>query len=348
MTNTASTRLRYLDLSGYAFTGKHAVIDLVREFAGYTVARFQFEFNLLRIQGGFRDLETALTEDWSPIRSGAALRRFRKLARRLAAKNSWANPASWFVAFGWKYDDFFKGRFTHATEAYLRGLVEATWRTEWPYPAGEIGALELFRRKLLQRLRVPSAFDIDYSLAAPDDFLERTRDYLATLLEAFAEPGDHAVVMHNSCEPFNPSGALRYFADARSIIVDRDPRDVFVAQNRYVPPGSNAKPAPYRAVAATPEVFCRRFRLMRRVAARSADTPGRVLRLQFEKLVLRYDETLPQIIAFLGETPASHCRARQYFLPEKSARNIGLWRTYPDQAAIALIRSELGEFCIEL
>ena len=69
--------LRYLDLSGYAFTGKHAVIDLVREFAGYTVAHFQFEFNLLRIQGGIRDLETALSDDWSPIRSDAAVRRFR-------------------------------------------------------------------------------------------------------------------------------------------------------------------------------------------------------------------------------------------------------------------------------
>ena len=56
---------------------------------------------------------------------------------------------------------------------------------------------------------MPSAFDIDYSLAAPDDFLERTRDYLATLMAAFAEPSDHTVVMHNSMEPFSPTRALR-------------------------------------------------------------------------------------------------------------------------------------------
>jgi hypothetical protein len=339
--------LRYLDLSGYAFVGKHAVIDLVREFEGYSVPPSPFEFNLLRIQGGIRDLETALSDDWSPIRSDAAVRRFRKLARRLASKNSWMNPASWFEAVGWNYDDFFKGRFTPATEAYVRGLVEATWRTELPYPAGEIGALQLFCRKLLQQLRVPSAFDFDYTLAAPDDFLSRTRDYLANLMEAFAAPGDHTVVMHNSCEPFNPSRALRYFVDGRSIIVARDPRDVFVAQNCYVPPGSNTKPAPFRAVAATPDIFCRRFRLMRKVAARAPDDPQRILRVNFEDVVHGYDASLEKIMSFLGETPATHVRAREYFKPEQSAKNIGLWRTYPDQAAIALIRSELAEFCVE-
>lgn len=337
--------LRYLDLSGYAFTGKHAVIDLMREFRGFTVAHFQFEFNLLRIQGGIRDLETALVDDWSPIRSDAAIRRFRKLTRRLAAKNRWTQPATWIEAVGWNYDDFFRGQFSPATEIYLRALIEAEWRTEWPYPAGEISSPELFLRKLLQRLRVPSAFDFDYALAAPEDFLEATQRYLGTLLEAFAEGDAHTVVMHNSFEPFNPSRALRYFRDARSIIVDRDARDVYVAQNRYVPPGSNGKPAPYRAVAATPEVFCRRFRLMHRIAGDAADVPDRILRINFEDVVLHYDESLRRIMTFLGETPATHVRAGEYFKPAQSAKNIGLWRSFPDQEAIDYIANSLPEFC---
>lgn len=338
-------RLRYLDLSGYAFTGKHAVIDLMREFRGYTVAPFQFEFNLLRIQGGVRDLETALVDDWSPIRSDAAIRRFRRLARRLSARNSWKRPATWFEAVGWDYDGFFKGQFSVASERYLNALVDTTWRSEWPYPAGEISAGELFWRKLLQQLRVPSAFDFDYHLAAPSDFLERTREYLEELMSAFAEPEAHTVVMHNSFEPFNPSRALRYFHDARSIIVDRDPRDVYVAQNSYVPPGSTAKPAPYRAVAATPEIFARRFRLWRNVASGEGEDPRRVLRLRFEDLVLRYDDTLAKIRVFLGETAESHVLPRQYFKPEVSAKNIGLWQSFHDQAAITVIARELPEFC---
>jgi len=268
------------------------------------------------------------------------------LARRLASKNSWTNPASWFEAVGWNYDDFFKGRFTPATEAYVRGLVEATWRTEWPYPAGEIGALQLFHRKLLQLLRMPTAFDFDYTLAAPDDFLAQTREYLANLLEAFAEPGDHTVVMHNSCEPFNPSRALRYFADGRSIIVDRDPRDVFVAQNCYMAPGSSAKPAPYRAVATTPENFCRRFRLMRQVAMRTNEAPEKVLRIKFENLILNYEENLQLILNFIGETKEKHTFPKKYFKPEVSAKNIGIWKKFSDQAAIEIIQNNLPEYCV--
>lgn len=35
---------KFLDLSGYGFSGEHAVIDLVREFKEYHVPHFEFEF----------------------------------------------------------------------------------------------------------------------------------------------------------------------------------------------------------------------------------------------------------------------------------------------------------------
>jgi len=342
------TEIRYLDLSGYAFTGKHAVIDLIREIHGYSVAHFQFEFNLIRIQGGIRDLETALSNDWSPIRSDAAVRKFKKLAHRLAAKNSWSDPSTWFEAVGWNYDEFFNGQFTQATSEYLRELIQITWKTEWPYHSSELGPLEIFSKKLLRLLRVRSAFDIDYYLAPPDDFLAKTQKYLQSLIEAFARPGDHTVVMHNSFEPFNPSRAIRYFRDARSIIVDRDPRDVYVAQNCYVPPESNAKPSPYRPVETSPDAFCQRFKLMRQAALKASDTPGRVLRIKFEDLVLRYEETVQQILTFLGEDKRSHKYPGKYFIPGQSCKNIGIWKTYPDQSAIKQIAGELSAYCADV
>jgi hypothetical protein len=221
---------------------------------------------------------------------------------------------------GLDYEDSFKIQFASSTRSYSESLIDATWQTEWPYRAAEIGASELFFDKLKLKLRVPPAFGIDYSLAAPGDFLGRMRDYLATLIAPFAEPGDHTVVMHNSIEPFSPSRALRYFHDARSIIVDRDPRDVYVAQNRYVTPGSNSKPRPYRSVTTTPDIFCRRFRTMRKVAASAPDDPQRLLRVNFEDVVLGYDASLKKIMSFLGETPATHVRAREYFKPEQSTK----------------------------
>lgn len=339
-------RLRYLDLSGYAFTGKSAVIDLMREFTGYSVAFFQFEFALLRIQGGIRDLQAALVEDWSPIRSDAAIRRFRRLVTRLGTRHTLTSPRSWFQATGWNYGEYFPG-FIARSQAYLGELIDADWRADWPYPMGEMGSLELFARKVAQKLRLPGAMDVRISLAAPTParFHEATRRYLADLMRAYTTgpkalttPANvgvpiRTVVMHNTCEPFNPGKALCYFHEARSIIVDRDPRDNYVAGLWY------------RPTRLPPELFAKRYRLYRELGQRHPDPPGRVMRLRFEDLVLDYGKTLPRILDFLGEDPAAQVEPRRYFDPAVSAKNVGIWRSHPDQAAITMIKDALPEFC---
>jgi len=346
LTKQEAAPFRYLDLSGYAFTGKSAVIDLMREFTGYSVAYFQFEFALLRMQGGIRDLEAALVEDWSPIRSDAAIRRFRRLVTRLGTTHALSSPRSWFLATGWNYGEYFPG-FIERSQAYLRELIDAEWRADWPYPMGEMGSLELFARKVAQKLRLPRAMDVRISLAAPTParFQEATQRYLADLMQIYTTgskvmttPANvgvpvRTVVMHNTCEPFNPGKALNYFHNARSIIVDRDPRDNYVAGLWY------------RPTRLPPELFVKRYRLYRELAQRHRDPPGRVMRLRFEDLVLDYGKTLPQILEFLGENPAVQVEPRSYFDPAVSAKNVGIWRAHPDQAAIALIKDALPEFC---
>ena len=142
----------FLDLSGYAFTGKHAVIDLMREFEGYHVPHFQFEFCLLRIQGGILDLKTALVDDWSPIRSDAAIRRFKQVVRRLGTKNSRLNPRTWFEAMGYNYDEHFNHRFFVLSERYVEELVGFSWKAEWPFAIAEWSGLELFWRRVTRHL----------------------------------------------------------------------------------------------------------------------------------------------------------------------------------------------------
>ena len=91
---------KFLDLSDYGFCGERAVFDLMRVMQGHYVENFLFEFLLLHIQRGLLDLRAALVEDWSPVRSDAVIRRFRRLERRWAAKNKWTDPCTWFYALG--------------------------------------------------------------------------------------------------------------------------------------------------------------------------------------------------------------------------------------------------------
>lgn len=323
--------LRFVDLSGYAFTGKHAVIDLMREIDGYHVPHFQFEFALLRIQGGIHDLHHALCEDWSPIRSDAAVRRFRQVVRRLGARNSLTRPASWFEAVGWNYDAHYRGRFFELSDAYVRDLVEASWTAPWPYALADVGGCELFVRKLGQRLRRPRALDFELTLSRPRDFVGRTRDYLEAVLSSDTAPGTRAVVMHNAFEPYAPARSLRFFRSAKAIVVDRDPRDNYVQGQWYAPFASSVRQ------------FIARYR-MQREATDYTPHPG-ILRLRFEDLVLDYDATVGRILAHLGEEPSRHVRPRQHFDPAVSRKNLGLWRTHERPDEIARIAGELGQYC---
>jgi hypothetical protein len=44
--------MKVVDLSGYSFSGKSAVYDLLQEFEGYKMQGKEFEFDLLRCPGG--------------------------------------------------------------------------------------------------------------------------------------------------------------------------------------------------------------------------------------------------------------------------------------------------------
>ena len=74
---------KFLDLSGYMFSGKTAVGHIIRELDGFCVPDFELEFNLLRIQDGIIDLESNLVDNWSLIRSNNAILRFKKLIKKL-------------------------------------------------------------------------------------------------------------------------------------------------------------------------------------------------------------------------------------------------------------------------
>lgn len=323
----------FLDLSGFIVSGKQAYSDLIREFDGYLVPAPEVEFELIRIQGGIRELENALIYDWSPIRSDAAIRKFRTVVRRFGSRNSWFSPASWCTAVGWNYDDYFKCQFFNLADEYLRSLSAASWRTNWPYPRADLCDHELFGRKLLSLFGCKRAMDFDINLAKPSAFFDATRRFLETLLATRAEPETRTIVTHNAFEQFNPMRAIRYFSRAKCIIVDRDPRDSFVAM------------APHRHLALKVDDFIERFRLFRAQVRHDSTEGQHVLRIRFEDLVFNYDAAVARVIGFLGHDNTIHRHKQKYFVPESSAKNIGLFKAYKYQADIARIERSLGEFC---
>lgn len=342
---------KYTIISGFNMTGKTVMTDILKEFEGYNVPIHTAEFNLLRIQGGILDLYNALEEDWSPIRSDAAIRRFRKVVLKLGMNASIKNPTSLFLANGMNYNQFFNGKFFEITERYISSLIDYTYNIEWPYLSIDESPLKQFYTRLQWTIFKKKVFLREVYGTVPNLFVEKTRNYLDELFQSIANEDGETFVLHNTVEPFNPTRGLHLFNGAKIIAVQRDPRDVyaanFVRDGAFIPTFEVDRHWELKmglTGAANIETFIKRqLAQYNRVKVEKDD--DRILRLRFEEIVMNYDETLQKIYNFLDIDNSKHIRKGDFFKPELSKKNIGLWKLMEDQTNIKLIEKALSKYC---
>jgi hypothetical protein len=131
------------------------------------------------------------------------------------------------------------------------------------------------------------------------------------------------VVVHNSLEAFDPARNLDLYGNAKAIVVDRDPRDIY-ATAQVIEPGQRDRLNRYLNICAGHDVdlFIRRFNIYR---SNVRENPN-VLRMSYEDVVQNYDRAVGSILEFLGVERSRHVRARQWFDPEVSRKNVGMWK----------------------
>ncbi len=344
MSGHLSASCRFLDLSGYMFSGKAAVSDLLREFDGYSVPNYRAEFDLIRVSNGLLDLKIAL-DNWSWVRSDAAIRSFIKLTNVMAK-----SPRGVQKIFtpGFAYDSRYSD-FSKHTNTFINDITDDSWRMKWPYELIHITTLEFIWLRIIGKImNVQSWPEIDYHLCSGKDFISHAKKYLLNILTSGLGSSDGTLVTHNMLEPYNPSSAFCFFDDIKSIVVDRDVRDIYLTGTIYSKGFNDVVPLYSRIIGAFDiDIFIKRQKILR--AKTNYQKHDHVLRVQFENLILNYEETLKEVILFLGDTPQNHVNKFKYFNPEKSKQNIGLWRNAPKKMFSNLdkIEKELPELCFQ-
>ncbi|MEO5346350.1 MAG: sulfotransferase [Magnetococcus sp. YQC-9] len=338
--------MRFLDLSGYMFSGKAALSDLLREFEGISVPDYRSEFDLLRIPHGLMDLKLAF-DQWSWVRSDAAVRNFIKLTNTLARTPKGLWERAFLVGFG--YDRRFPG-FRDKTERFVGRITDATWRMQWPYEVMNISPFRHFWHRLWCKLKGIQGWpEIEYHLCSGENFSAYAKEYLVELLIPEEDRNNRDIyVTHNMLEPYQPEAAFGFFDDIRAIVVDRDVRDIYMTGSHYSV-GFNDRVALYSRIigAFDIDIFIKRQKILRN-RTQYGHHP-RVLRIRFEDLVERHEETLERILAFLDMDRSAHIRPGLAFQPASSQKNIGLWRqaTGEAKANIHKIEQALPELCFQ-
>jgi len=331
----------FIDVSGYLMSGKSAVSNLLQEVRGVSSPDQEDDFELIRIQGGIADLEEALVRRWSIVRSDAAIRRFKKVVNSLGARPKGLERL-WRSGSG--YNNLYP-KFSIESRLLIERLVKNSCRIEWPFPImdGSISPVDIFLEKLERKLFKHHVLwpHVDFYWSDGECFYEAVRNFIENIFYSRYGSDAKMVVINNALEPYCPQDYFKFFHKIKSIVVERDPRDIFIAAKNYA--NSDSK---YRDVFAgitsanNIDLFIERIRIQRKKI--SKESHPNVLRISFEDLVLNYETTKCMIFDFLGLREADHVRRCEFFNPSESLRSCNMWHTYEDQRSMRKIAEELS------
>lgn len=325
--------------TGYMGSGSSAITDLVAEFKDCKNEFKSYEYVILHCPNGLFDLEDKLLRGNNAIRSDEALRTFETQMKKLYDKKFW-----WVG----NYKNIIGNDFMDKVHKYLNNITQLNYPGYW-YTHEEIN-FKMFI-KLLLRKPFKMIFRNKYykpvlkyndgmriSFIKPEKFYRFSKEFIYDIINTISR-GAENVVLDQFLLPFNLFRIDNYFNDdTRVIVVQRDPRDVFIL-NKYIWKKKNfGVPVPYDV-----HEFCKYYKGMRE--SEKVSTSKKILRINFEDLVYKYDQTLEKVMLHLDFTKEMHINKKQRFNPDLSIKNTQIFNSsHIYDAEIKIIENELKEY----
>ena len=325
-----------IGVCGYGFTGSGAVVDLLKEYNEPQVfdnAEIQEAFKV----DGLQDLEYHLVKQYSRHISGdAAIKRF------LEARGFYKTPVvKKTVAPG----DYYK-----ISSEFVDKLIQAEWYGVDNYDYNTKRPLYNFIVLVLKKTWFPLYEKVSgrsynhwparkmYLSIRPDKFYEESINYTNSLMRAMGADLSKDIVLDQLFEANAPWNSFPFFSNPKAIVVDRDPRDVFILARHGKRASAETRFMPREDVKA----FVKYYKRLRIEKGISHD---HVIYIQFEDLIYDYDFTVNRIEEFLGYS--AHARPKKYFNPEVSMYNTQLFKNpqyAKDKKDIEYIEKYLPEY----
>lgn len=330
--------MRFITCASYHGSGSSAVTDLVTEFDNI-LSFGDKEFRFVHDSDGIADLEYHLVENFNRLNSGNAINRYLKLVNfyngNMFSKrykgifgNVWKEYSYNYIKkltdviyYGAKQKNFFiygSGKWFYYIDRLLYKLLHLTVCRNKPE-----------REFIIKKGKIYCAHPSE------EKFLHYTREYIIELFDAIR--GDNEIIMADQIvSSSNTERYLRYFDDIKIIIVDRDPRDIYLLGKYYWHDG---------IIPTDVEEYCKWFICTRENGKHRKINSNQICFLWFEDLIYRYDETVAKLTDWLELDPTKHTRSKQIFNPEISIKNTRLWeKTKCDMSEIQYIEKNLRDY----
>lgn len=329
--------MRFITCASYYGSGSSAVTDYISEFDN--VASFgDEEFRFVHDPDGIGDLEYNLVENFNRHNSGHAIKRYQRLVNYY---NGNILSKKLRGIFGESWEKYSK--------EYIHSLIDFTYHGWWEYDLVDKGSIFLFRKRILNKLLHLTIWknnpertlntmkrEITYCTHPSEDkFLTCTRTYIERLFDSVR--GEKDVVMADQIVPStNTERYLRYFNDIKVVIVDRDPRDIFLLEKYHWRDG---------IIPTDAKDFCKWFLYTRENGKHRQIQNANIRFLWFEDLIYKYEQTTAALVSWIGLDSEHHIKKKIYFDPDKSIRNTKLWEKEKcDMNEIEYIEDHLNDY----
>lgn len=323
-------------VSGYGATGASAYMDILSEFENIRALK-GVEFQLLQETDGLIDLAFHVTQRRNRLAESFAMERFLRVVNGSQCDN--LNRVT---------SDVLRQR----ARGYLDAISTVHWKGRSGFqPADFNGAISLapinralkWVNRVTTRLIGKNAYPkhmMRQTDIGKERFVAETKEFLKDVIAALPNEGQENIALEQLFSTSNPCEGFEYFDDVRSIVVDRDPRDVYVLTNYLLPHIATFMPHDkdvrsfveyWRAIHVSNET------------CDETDAKGKVLHVRFEDLVFARDETVSVLERFLGLRHGGDYG--RFFDPAASANNTCLYKTHcQEKSDIEYIEQHLSEF----
>lgn len=317
---------------GFGGTGSSVLTDLLSEYDGIQIYD-KFEFVMPYKVDGLQDLEYHLMKNYAKFESGDyAIKRF--LEQSKCYKTPLINKPCDGEIFYKLSKDFIdsilqlKYRGTDTADILSGNVVKNTFA---------FASKKVLMPKVIEKITKKPSFlwpcrDIYYSIE-PENFYDEARKYIKNILVEMGADLDKPICLDQPFEGNNPEQSFKFFEDPYAIIIDRDPRDLFLDAMYNKSPDGKFFP---RTNAQDFVVYYKNIR-------KNLKNTDRILYMNFEALIYDYDKSVKQIEDFLHL--GKHVRPKSVFNPSRSINNTQMIRLHPEnQKDIEYIERELKEF----
>lgn len=302
---------------GFGSTGSSVITDYLLEYNSFSHMD-RLEFTWVFNVDGLIDLEYHLMNPHQRAADSiVAIKRYRDMVKRELRLYT-------------KSGRIKKKDLLACVDEFLSKLVQVKWR--WENPAASTFFEIYFKHYLLghkvipwlekrkKRKLNPFFFDEVSLSVCPNNFYDAARTHVKDMLRLLGLDTTKSIVLDQPFSGNNPQACFPFFDDPYAIVVDRDPRDVYIfsktallGKNHYIP-NDNVKD------------FVVYYRAIRDGQPYTKDD-DRVMRIKFEDLVYNYDSSTERIRKFLGL--GDNPRPKSIFDPSLSVANTRLYERFP-------------------